>query len=61
LLEHLAKVEKRIGRPINPTVYSTSEFSAKLAGGSHFVSAVVRGEKVFIIGGEDELRTMGRN
>jgi uncharacterized protein len=55
LLEHLVKVEKRIGRPINPTIYSTSEFCAKLASGSHFVSSVVRGEKVFILGGEDEL------
>jgi predicted transcriptional regulator len=59
LLEHLAKVEKQIGRPINPTIYSVPEFSTKLSSGSHFVSSVVRGEKIFIIGGEDELRTMG--
>jgi predicted nucleotidyltransferase len=61
LLQHLAKVEKQIGRPVNPTIYSVPEFSAKLADGSHFVSSVVRGEKVFVIGGENELRTMGRD
>jgi predicted nucleotidyltransferase len=59
LLEHLAKVEKQIGRPINPTIHSVTEFSTKLSSGSHFVSSVVRGEKIFIIGGEVELRTMG--
>ncbi len=61
LLEHLAKVEKQIGRPINPTIYSAPEFRAKLAGGSHFLNSVAGSEKVFIIGGEDELRTMGRD
>ena len=61
LLQHLAKVEKQIGRPVNPTIYSVTEFSAKLASGSHFVSSVVRGEKVFVIGDENELRTMDRD
>jgi predicted nucleotidyltransferase len=59
LLEHVAKVEKQIARPVNPTIYSVTEFSTKLASGNHFLSSVVRGEKVFVIGGEDELRTMG--
>jgi len=59
VLDHLAKVEKRIYRPINPTLYSVAEFRAKLASGSHFVNSVVRSEKVFILGGDDELRAMG--
>jgi hypothetical protein len=44
-----------IGRPINPTVYSVAEFRSKLAGANRFLNSVVSGEKVFLIGDEDEL------
>jgi predicted nucleotidyltransferase len=35
VISHVAKVEKSTGRPINPTVYSASEFKAKMADGNH--------------------------
>lgn len=59
IISHLAKVEKNIGRPINPTVYSVSEFKAKIADGNHFLRAVLKGQKVFLLGDEDELGKMG--
>jgi predicted nucleotidyltransferase/DNA-binding HxlR family transcriptional regulator len=59
LLGILGAVEQSLGRPVNPTVYSVAEFKSKLASRNHFVTAVVRGEKIFIIGDEDELRKMG--
>lgn len=60
VLSRLSAAEKTIGRPINPTVYSTAEFKSKLAAGNHFLHAVLMGRKEFLIGDEDELRKVGR-
>ena len=59
VLEELREVEAALGRAVNPTVYSVQEFRSKLRGGNHFLTSVVRGEKVFLIGDEDELRKVG--
>ncbi len=59
VLEKLAAVETSLGRPINPTVYSAREFKAKLAGGNHFLTSVIRAPKVLVIGDENELRRVG--
>jgi predicted nucleotidyltransferase len=55
VLDRLSSLEKTIGRPINPTVYSTAEFKSKLTAGNHFLKSVVGGDKVFLIGDEDGL------
>ena len=55
----LSTVERSIGRPVNPTVYSVAEFKSKLAGRNHFLTAVLKGQKVFLLGDEDELRKSG--
>jgi predicted nucleotidyltransferase/predicted transcriptional regulator len=60
VLSRLSTVEKSIGRPVNPTVYSVEEFRSKLANGNHFLTAVLKGQKVFLLGDEDELRKVGR-
>jgi predicted nucleotidyltransferase len=59
VLSRLSTVEKSIGRPINPTVYSVAEFKSKLASKNHFLTAVVKGQKLFLLGDEDELRKVG--
>jgi len=55
----LSKVQTRIAREVNPTVYSASEYSRKVKSGHHFVKAIDEGQKLFMIGSEDELRAMG--
>jgi len=60
VLSHLAQVEKTIGRPISPTVYSVAEFKSKVANGNHFLHSVIKGKKVFLVGDEDELGKVGR-
>jgi uncharacterized protein len=57
VLARLGNVEPSLGRAVNPTVYTAAEFKTKLAGGNHFLNSVLRGEKVFLIGDEDELGT----
>jgi len=59
VLSRLSTVEKTIRRPINSTVYSVAEFKSKLASGNHFLTAVLKGQKVFLLGDEDELRKVG--
>jgi predicted nucleotidyltransferase len=59
ILSRLSTAEKNIGRPINPTVYSVDEFKSKLASGNHFLTAVLKGQKEFLLGDEDELRKVG--
>ena len=59
VLSRLSTVEKSIGRPISPTVYSVLEFKSKLASGNHFLIAVLKGQKVFLLGDEDGIRKMG--
>ena len=59
VLSRLSTVEKGIGRSINPTVYSVAEFKSKFASGNHFLTSVLKGQKVFLLGDEDELRKMG--
>ena len=51
--------ERDLGRSINPTVYSPKEFKAKLQERNHFLKSVMRGEKVLLIGDENELGKMG--
>lgn len=58
VLALLSDAETKLGRAVTPTVYSVNEFSNKLEGGNHFLNAVVSGNKVFLIGNEDELRKM---
>lgn len=48
--------EKRLGRDVNPTVYSVDEFRAKVEAKHHFLTTVLAEPKMFVLGDEDELR-----
>lgn len=57
----LGKVEERLGRPVNVSVYSSKEFAAKLAAKNHFLSSVLDKEKLFVLGEPNDLeRIAGR-
>jgi DNA-binding transcriptional ArsR family regulator len=51
----LREAERRIHRSINPAVYSWEEFSRRTAANDHFLSTVMRAEKLFLKGNDDEL------
>jgi uncharacterized protein len=59
VLAQLTSVENAIGRPINPTIYSLKEFKTKIKDGNHFITSVLHGKKILLIGDEDELGKMG--
>ena len=56
----LAKIETKLGREVNPTVYGQREFREKLAAKNHFLSAVAKEKKLFVIGDEREFRRLGQ-
>jgi predicted nucleotidyltransferase len=51
----LRRAEERLGRPVNPTLYTQEEFATKLHAGHHFLKAVLDGEKLFILGEPHDL------
>jgi DNA-binding transcriptional ArsR family regulator len=55
LAPRLKVAEARLNRPVNPSVYPREEIAKKLAHGHHFLSTVMAGEKLFIVGTVDEL------
>jgi predicted nucleotidyltransferase len=54
----LGPAQKTLRREINPTVFPVSEFRSKLAAKNHFLRSVMAGQKVFVLGSEDELRKL---
>ena len=51
-----AEAERRLGRKVNPTVYTPAELRQKLAAKNAFATRVLERPKVFVIGSENDLR-----
>jgi predicted nucleotidyltransferase len=49
------EAEKRLGRDVNPTVYSLDEFQATVRAKQHFLTTVLAEPKIFVLGGESDL------
>ncbi len=52
--------QERLGRELNPTVYPPREFRRKLQAGHHFLTTVMAAPKLYLIGGERELKRLGK-
>jgi len=48
-------LKREIGREFNPVIYSPEEFRLKVKEAHHFLKAVLKGRKVFLIGDEHEI------
>jgi uncharacterized protein len=55
----LSGVSGRVGREVNPHVYSEADFAAKWRARDHFVTRVTESEKIFVAGSEDDLKRLG--
>jgi predicted nucleotidyltransferase len=51
----LRPLEHEIGREVNPSVYTASEFHDKLSSKSHFLTSVMEADKLFVIGEQIDL------
>lgn len=54
----LLGVSEKVGREINPHVFSAEEFRQKTKESDHFVSSVLDSPLMFILGDENEFRAM---
>ncbi len=52
-------IQEELGREINPSVYSVTEFKGKLTKGHHFLTSILKGPKLFLIGEDSELAELG--
>lgn len=48
-------LQERLGRAVNFTRYTSTEFASKVAGGNHFLSSILKKRRIFLIGGPNEL------
>jgi predicted nucleotidyltransferase len=51
----LRKAEARLGREVNVTSYSAAEFRKKAAAKDHFLSEILRGQKLFVKGDQRDV------
>ena len=56
----LSGISERIGREVNPYILNRAEFRKRLKEKEHFLSSVLRSQKIFVIGNEHDLGSMGR-
>lgn len=54
----LAPAQMTLSREVNPTVYPPKEFVSRVASGDHFVTSVLAGPKLFLIGSEHDLEQL---
>jgi predicted nucleotidyltransferase len=51
----LRNAEQKLARAVNPTVYMPDEFRRRIARENHFLTSVLRGEPLFVIGDQNDL------
>ena len=59
-IDVFSSAEKTLGREVNSVVYPVEEFRQKVKSDHHFVKTVLEGEKVFLIGDENELNRLSQ-
>ncbi len=54
----LAPLRESLGREMNPVLMTKAEFRRKAREGNHFLHATLEAPKIYLIGGDDELREL---
>ena len=57
----IRKAEEKLGREVNPVIFSMEEFAKKIAIGHHFLKTVFGSEKIFLMGNKDDLARLARD
>lgn len=56
VMDLLIPVEEKLGRPINPSIYSLRDFRKKLDEKNSFLTRVMQQEKIEVMGSADDIR-----
>jgi uncharacterized protein len=60
VVDLFSPAEKTLRREINPVVYPNEEFQQKVKSDHHFIKTVIEGEKIFLVGDENELNRLSQ-
>jgi len=55
-MDLLIPVEGKLGRPVNPSIYTAKQIRNKLKAKSSFISRVMKQDKLWIKGGQDDIK-----
>lgn len=55
----LSGVDSDLGREVNPHIMTSGEFAQRRSTGDHFITTVLGGSRLWVIGDEDELAAVG--
>ena len=58
IVDLLLPAEEILNRELNPVVYSLDEFNMRLSESHYLVNNVISGDKIFIVGDENELQSL---
>ncbi|HEY3170438.1 MAG TPA: nucleotidyltransferase domain-containing protein [Thermoanaerobaculia bacterium] len=58
VVEALRPAQQRLGREVNPIVYTAGEFTRRIRSGDHFVTTLLQEPRTFIRGDADELERL---
>ncbi len=56
IVSALRSTEDKLGREVNPSVFATDEWRKRVVSSDHFITTILREEKLFLIGDEQDLR-----
>jgi len=58
VVDLLSPAEGTLNRELNPVVYTLAEFNKRLSENHYFISDILSGDKIFVIGDENELQSL---
>ena len=58
VVDLISTAEGTLNRESNPVVYTLSEFNKRLSENHYFISDILSGDKIFVVGDENELQSL---
>jgi len=58
VVDLISTAEGALNRELNPVVYTLSEFNKRLSENHYFISDILSGDKIFVVGDENELQSL---
>jgi predicted nucleotidyltransferase len=58
VVDLISTAEETLSRELNPVVYTLAEFNKRLSENHYFISDILSGDKIFVIGDENELKAL---
>ena len=55
----LAPAARELGRDLNPVILAAAEFAVRRQGGDHFISSILAGPRIWLVGDDSTLAALG--